>query len=963
MGPAKGHLMAPLLSLIFFLSGAAGVLFETVWFRVLGLTLGNSVWAANIVLASFMGGLAAGNALAIRRGQRAPRPLRLYAAVELIVGLSGAAVVVLLPPLTPLLSRLLAHVATQGWLLNGLRLAVSSAVLAVPAAGMGLTLPLIARAATQFDANFGRVLGRLYGWNTLGGMVGAWAGEGWLIGAVGVRGTGVAAGTLNVVAAGAALLLARRPAVAAPLAAEPVVARDAGTTRRSARLLAAACLSGAVLLALEAVWFRFLQLFVFGTSFIFAAMLATVLLGIGAGGALAGVWLGRDRQAHRFAPVVALAAGISVELCYRLFDPRVDVAVYTTNDLAGSLWLFGRLMLPAALASGALFALLGAAQRQECGGAAETAGKLTLANTAGAAVGALLAGFVLVPLLGIEKVLFAALLGYGLIAWLSRGVPDARSRRRWRRAGLALFGVFAVAAALYPFGLLRRRFVPLVLERYAAPKPELLSFREGVTETAMYLRDSFHGSPLHYRLMTNGHSMSATTYRGRRYMKLYAYWALAVNPSARDALLISYGIGNTAKALTDTRQLASIDVVDISRDVLQMGALVYPGGGAPLDDPRVHLHVEDGRFFLQTTNRQFDVITAEPPPPRGAGITNLYSREYFQLVHDRLRQGGVVTHWLPANLLWPAETKAIIRAFCEVFDDCTLWTGAGLQWMLAGTRGAGATSEEQFSAQWHDPVVAPELIALGFERPESLGATFLADAATLAGWTDDALPLDDDHPGRILARYPEDGDAGDPVYRDWMDARAARGRFQRSRFIGALWPPELRRRTVEFFGPQAVWNDVCVGVRLNTMETLHMVLAHSPLHTLPLLMMGSEPGQQTIAARLYDQGERDAELEFEVGVGAMSRRDYEAAAGHLGQVTAGARAVESQLLRTLALGQLGRTEEARQSLALATANPLSVVKVESARWLARFLDWKRPPSNPGGAGQPPPPAAPGQGAR
>jgi spermidine synthase len=824
--------MALPLSLIFFLSGAAGVLFETVWFRVMGLTLGNSVWAANIVLASFMAGLAAGNAIAARHGDRALRPLRLYAAIELLVGISGAAVVVLVPAVSPLLSRFLAGVAAHGWLLNVVRLAVASTVLIVPATGMGLTLPLIARAATQFDANFGRVLGRLYGWNTLGGMAGAWAGEWWLIESLGLRGAGAVAAALNLGAAGAALLLARRGGSAMP--AKPPAKLDRPADGRSTRLLAAAFLSGATLLALEAVWFRFLLLFVFGTSFIFAAMLATVLLGIGAGGALAGLWLGRDRRAHRFAPMVALAAGLSVEVCYALFDPKVGTLAYTTDNTAGALSLFARLMLPASFASGVLFALLGAAEREECGEAAEAAGKLTLANTTGAVVGVLLAGFVLVPRIGIEKLLFASMLSYGSIAGLTSfpAGPD----RRPRRALIAASGIFLVAAALYPFGLLKRHFVPLVLERYDSPKPELMVMREGLTETVMYLRNSFEGEPLYYRLMTNGHSMSATTYRGRRYMKLYAYWALAVNPSARDALLISYGIGNTAKALTDARQLSSIDVVDVSRDVLQLGSVVYPDTSPPLADPRVHVHVEDGRFFLQTTDRRFDLITAEPPPPRGAGITNLYSREYFGLVHDRLREGGVVTYWLPVNLLWLSETKAIIRAFCDVFPDCSLWTGAGLQWMLAGTRGAhGPVPEDRFSAQWHDPAVAPELAALGFERPESLGATFLADARTLARWTDDALPLDDDHPGRILARYPPDGEYGDPAYRSWMDARAARGRFETSDFIRDLWPAALRQRTVEFFGPQAVWNDLCVGGRSNTMQTLHMVLTRSSLRTLPLL--------------------------------------------------------------------------------------------------------------------------------
>ena len=250
--------------------------------------------------------------------------------------------------------------------------------------------------------------------------------------------------------------------------------------------------------------------------------------------------------------------------------------------------------------------------------------------------------------------------------------------------------------------------------------------------------------------MTNGYSMSATTFRGRRYMSLYVYWSLAVNPSARKALLISYGIGTTAKALTDARQLESIDVVDISRDILELGSLAFPGTRPPLDDPRVRVHVEDGRFFLQTTDERFDLITAEPPPLRGAGITNLYSREYFQLAHDRLREGGVMTYWLPVNQLWLSETKAIIRGFCDAFPDCSLWSGAGLQWMLAGTRGLhGPVAEEQFTAQWRDPLVAPELAALGFEQPEALGATFLADAATLAERTRGVPPLDDDHPGRI----------------------------------------------------------------------------------------------------------------------------------------------------------------------------------------------------------------------
>jgi spermidine synthase len=610
---------------------------------------------------------------------------------------------------------------------------------------------------------------------------------------------------------------------------------------------------------------------------------------------------------------------------------------YITADTAGAVSLFLRLMLPTALLSGVLFTLLGAAHRDECGEVAEAAGQLTLANTLGAMFGSVLAGFVLLPRLGMEKALFTAMLSYGLVAWLTMGVPKAvRPSRHWRMMAMAAWAIFAIGSVSYPFGLMRERIIPFVIARYKDADPKLIAMREGLTETVVYLRSTFHGVPLHHRLMTNGHSMAATTFRGVRYMKLYVYWAMAVNPSARKALLISYGVGNTAKALTDTRQLESIDVVDISRDVLELGALAYPGQRPPLSDRRVRVHVEDGRFFLQTTDERFDIITAEPPPLRGAGVNSLYSREYFSLARDRLRSGGVITYWLPVNQLRLSETKAILSGFCDAFPDCSLWSGAGLQWMLAGTRGARPVSEEQFGAQWRDPVVAPELADLAFEQPESLGSTFLADAATLNQWTQGAAPLDDDHPGLISSSYPAE-ENGDPIYETWMDHGLARERFQSSKFIRDLWPAGLRQRTVEYFALQGVLDDLCVWGRLNPIRSLQTVLTQSTQHTLPLLLMGTEPRIQRIAVPLYVAGERDTDVEFEIGARAMSQREYEAAEQHLALVSDGTAKVRAQLLRTLALALLGRLTDARDCLDSMAFNTLRPADAACADWLAHFL--------------------------
>src|SRR5438046_7523051 len=151
-----------------------------------------------------------------------------------------------------------------------------------------------------------------------------------------------------------------------------------------------------------------------------------------------------------------------------------------------------------------------------------------------------------------------------------------------------------------------------------------------------------------------------------------------------------------------------------------------------------------GRLFLPPTTRRFDLITAEPPPPKTAGIVNLYTREYFELMRDRLSDRGIASYWLPIYQLSDSDTKAIIGAFCGAFSDCSLWSGAGTEWILVGSRGAtAAPSYEEFARQWRDPVSAPVLARIGFETPEQLAASFLADAPIRRRTSDGSAPLPD----------------------------------------------------------------------------------------------------------------------------------------------------------------------------------------------------------------------------
>src|SRR6266403_5738201 len=195
------------LCTIVFLSGIGVLIFETLWLRLSGLAFGNSVWAAAVILSSFMAGLALGNALAASSRIRRWRPLHLYALLEVLVALFGCTIVFGLPVLGELLRPVWQVLWNYQPALLGLRFAVSFLILLMPTTAMGLTLPVLIEDPMLRQTNFGRAIGFLYGSNTLGAVAGAVLGEGYLIAAFGLRGTSLAAALASCIAAGVALLI------------------------------------------------------------------------------------------------------------------------------------------------------------------------------------------------------------------------------------------------------------------------------------------------------------------------------------------------------------------------------------------------------------------------------------------------------------------------------------------------------------------------------------------------------------------------------------------------------------------------------------------------------------------------------------------------------------------------------------------------------------------------------------
>ena len=918
------------------LSGAAALIFEMVWFHRAGLVFGGSVWSTSLVLSSFMAGLTIGGAIVASRGNRIAGVLRAYALAEIAVAISGVALTYVLPQLTNAVAAVTKPAVANTWQTNVVRFVTAFAVLLVPSTAMGTTLPLLAAAVARWRSHFGSALGLTYGLNTLGAVAGVIGAEVWLIDRFGVSGSGVIAALFSLAAAGVALRLHARPEGRAYVRAGDARALESDGSRAHVRvwpLLACAFLSGAALLALEVIWFRFLTMYVLSTTLAASVMLAVVLAAIAAGGLAAAAWLKRNPLAVRHLPVVACVAGCAVAASYAAFQflaPGTQIGAWDRM-----LWLAVALTFPTSLLSGVLFTLLGDALQRALAVDTRAAGWLTAANTAGAMCGPLIAAFVLLPALGMERSFFALTATYGIIGVFAWTGVFARAKARAYvltlparpegRAYVLIIGGVALAGALalFPFGLMRDVYFATVAKPYTTDGAAIVATREGPSETIFLMQQHWMQEPVYSRLVTNGFSMSGTSIAAMRYMRYFVYWPMMLHrgPITR-VLIVCYGVGVTAGAALDLPAAESIDVAEISPDVVAMSDVIYPAKH-PLRDPRVRLHLEDGRQFLQTTSDRFDLITGEPPPPRTPGAVNIYTREYFQLIRDRLSDGGITTYWLPVGRPNPGtNVTAIVRAFCDVFEDCSLWNGTPYDLMLVGSRGnVGPVSEDAFVATWTNTALRSRLSEVGFELPQQIGATFIGDSSYLRDLAGRAPPLVDDYPQRLIpvSGRPSLSDPGygvDPavteLYQQVLDPARARAQFASSPFIRALWPGRIVEASLPYFDHQAILNRVMWdgGRPLQQIESLHRLLTETPLRTLPLWILGSDDVKERIA-RTHEDG--TGAVEYARGVSALASRDYPGAAAlFAASEQRGFRADPLRPLRVYALCLAGRLDEARQ---------------------------------------------------
>ncbi len=734
---SPGHLrpFLPLLLLLFAGSGCAALIYEIVWLQLLQLAVGSSAVSLGVLLGTYMGGMCLGSLLLPRLVSRSQHPLRVYAKLEMGIGIFGIVVLFLIP----MLDSLYAAIAQHGFQGVFLRAVIAAICLLPPTFLMGASLPAIARwvEATPEGVSW---LGFLYGGNIAGAVFGCLFAGFYLLRVFDMAVATYAGAAINFVVALAAFSLARKMSyepAAAPLreeAAPPPV-----STNKPWDVYVTIAISGLCALGAEVIWTRLLSVMIGATTYTFSIILAVFLVGLGLGSG-GGSILARSGSRNALgwcqmalAGAVAWAAfALSDSIPYWPVNPLLSTSPWFNFqvDIVRCLWA----ILPSAILWGASFplALAAAASRDDDPG--KLVGKTYAANTVGAILGSILFSIVFIPWIGSrdsERLLIALSVASALLM-LSRSASvrmGIAATVATALAGLLIWKVDEVPWLAIAYG---RR----MLTTSDAGTP--LYRGEGMNSSIVV--SQLPGGQIYFHV--SGKVEASTEPFDMRLQRMLGHLPALVHPDPKSVLIVGFGAGVTAGTFVVHPEVQRIVICEIEKIIPPATSRFFgPQNYHVLTDPRTTVHYDDARHYVLTTGDKFDIITSDPIHPWVKGTATLYSKEYFEVVKEHLNPGGIVTQWVPLYESDPDTIKTELATFFEVFPNGTLWAndinGEGYDTVLMGQNGDAPIDLNQMTRRFTGPV-AQSLREVGLNSVTDLMSTYAGRAQDLKPWLEGA---------------------------------------------------------------------------------------------------------------------------------------------------------------------------------------------------------------------------------
>ncbi len=733
-----------LLYICFLFSGASGLAFEVLWMRKLVLVFGNTVTAVSTVVAVFMGGLALGSWLFGRLADRSDKLLRIYVLIELGIAAMGVVISLgLLPVLDGVYKYFHGLGLDSGVLLLLVRLFLSAAIMMIPTALMGGTLPIVGRYLVRSHGELGARIGTLYGLNTVGAVIGTLATGFWLIMLFGETVSVIIAACGNLVAAALATIVLVFAAAPKAMAQQKKKSGDAPAYAvRSIRMVPLMfALSGFAAMVYQVLWTRALIYFVGLSTHAFTIILTCFLAGIALGSLAVTPLVDRFRRLFlvfgTLQWIIAVAGLASLPMIERLPEIYQQLNLWfganSWNQVTMVKFSLCLLVLGIpTLAMGVAFPVVNRLYISRCEKLGSGVGQLYAANTVGTILGSLAAGAVLLPLFGISGSLVAvSLLNAALALWALK-LESGKGRLRLR---LAVAGPVALAAVMI-WVMASGSMGPIV--RFSLPNTgkEIMYVNETTEASVAVLRNIDGGRELNI----NGESTAYTGFDDIVIHKLLSHLPLLFHPDPQSMLVVGFGFGSTL--YTATRyDLPRIECVELVPEEASTAEYFLPENHGVLDSPGVKIVFNDGRNLILTSNEEYDVISFNAIHPKLSPM--LYTMDFYQLCRSALKPGGTVCAWLPTNGMTLMEFKSLLRSFVEVFPQSSLWWCNPANVILLGTSDETVIDYPRWRKLMNQPKVKADLAEVFLDHPLSLASLFMMGPRRMQELTADA-PLNTD---------------------------------------------------------------------------------------------------------------------------------------------------------------------------------------------------------------------------
>lgn len=735
-----------------FASGAAALMYEVAWAKMLALTFGSTTLAASTVVAAFMGGMGIGAWAYHFVGERfkgkrkGPSPLSLYGYLELGIALSTAVLTMTFYRLPQLFADAAATVDSS-MSLAVLRLGLVFALLIVPAALMGATFPALCTVMIRNVNTLDRHLGAIYGINTLGAAMGAVFAGIVMVESAGLTGTVTTANAINLIIGAAALMLAPRPSESSAVApaADDSDSQATIIPTNLPRLFSAVVLvvSGFATLAYEIMWFRGLRYLVGNSTYALTVVLVVFLLGLGIGSLLLRPITKRGRAESDLAisqAAIAALVMLAMFILWIIDDPpqslrsvlgplRENVSIFSetyrerfwlTRLIVDSL-LAGVLIFPATLLMGLSFPLASRLYLGDVRLLGRRVGWAYLLANIGSISGSILAATYLLPrfgtLNGTKLVAIAnLLLAVMLTVWGWRNLR-ATGDRQTAPSWVAIGGFSALAVLL---AVLLPSHLPLRGEAGAYDRADVISSVEGDVATVQVLEDPI--KPAARALTIDGSTIGATEEFSRLMFtkqQILAHLPMAIDNRIRRTLNVGLGSASTLDGLANYDQVESLDCVEINQAVVDAAREYFPEGEV-LDDPRVNVSVDDALHFLLRHQEPYDLIISDGKQnPSFPGNAALLCRDFYENALARLTDKGLFVQWMPVSTL-ATEMEIVLRSFCDVFPEVEVFFFPDRDVLMVGSKQPLAGRPHMSQEVFDQAGVADALSVYDIQSPEQL---------------------------------------------------------------------------------------------------------------------------------------------------------------------------------------------------------------------------------------------------